>query len=114
MGMQAISPAEVNAFRAKLLKKKAGTMTKPGNEQKRRLSNKTVRNVLMLLGNIFDNAVKVAVESLGALPYLATLLWPRLNHRSVFRFVDNFGYWLGAMIWECRWHQCCWGQFQSS
>src|SRR4030095_3066758 len=43
MGMQAISAAEINTFRAKLLKK--------------RLSKKTVRNILNLLSKIFADAV---------------------------------------------------------
>ena len=43
MGMQAISSAEINAFRAKLLKKG--------------LSKKTVRNILNLLSKVFTDAV---------------------------------------------------------
>src|SRR5437868_82169 len=57
-GMQAISPAEINSFKAKLLQKRAGTRTKAGQQQKRGLSNKTVRNILMLLGKLFDDAVR--------------------------------------------------------
>ena len=44
MAMQAISPAEINSFKAKMLR--SG------------LSPKTVKNTLNLLGKFFDDAVK--------------------------------------------------------
>jgi integrase len=67
--MQAISTANINAFSAKLLQK-------PAVRRKSSASSRTVRNILMLLGKIFSNAIS---ESYLRISPMAGIEQPKIN-----------------------------------